>query len=127
MLNKNILYVSIDYFSLINSYDQVSPRVGVAYHFARTKSVVHGAYNRYFSPPPIEYSLLASFIGSPQRVLGRDRLIELSRVRLGDASDRSIDVLVSRLRRKLLSAGQAAPITTVRGVGYMLTADVTHA
>lgn len=74
-----------------------------------------------------EFDLLASFIGSPQRVLGRDRLIELSRVRLGDSSDRSIDVLVSRLRRKLSSAGQAAPITTVRGVGYMLTADVTPA
>jgi DNA-binding response OmpR family regulator len=74
-----------------------------------------------------EFDLLASFIGSPQRVLGRERLIELSRVRLGDSSDRSIDVLVSRLRRKLSSAGQAAPITTVRGVGYMLTADVTHA
>jgi two-component system, OmpR family, response regulator len=74
-----------------------------------------------------EFDLLASFLCSPQRVLGRDRLIELSRVRLGDSSDRSIDVLVSRLRRKLSSAGQAAPITTVRGVGYMLTADVTHA
>jgi DNA-binding response OmpR family regulator len=74
-----------------------------------------------------EFDLLASFLGSPQRVLGRDRLIELSRVRLGDSSDRSIDVLVSRLRRKLSSAGQAAPIATVRGVGYMLTADVTHA
>jgi two-component system, OmpR family, response regulator len=74
-----------------------------------------------------EFDLLASFLGSPQRILGRDRLIELSRVRLGDSSDRSIDVLVSRLRRKLSSAGQAAPITTVRGVGYMLTADVTHA
>lgn len=74
-----------------------------------------------------EFDLLASFLGSPQRVLGRERLIELSRVRLGDSSDRSIDVLVSRLRRKLSSAGQAAPISTVRGVGYMLTADVTHA
>ncbi|HEY0683231.1 MAG TPA: response regulator transcription factor [Steroidobacter sp.] len=73
-----------------------------------------------------EFDLLASFIGSPQRVLGRERLIELSRVRLGDSSDRSIDVLVSRLRRKLSSAGQSAPIVTVRGVGYMLTADVTH-
>jgi len=73
-----------------------------------------------------EFDLLASFLGSPQRVLGRERLIELSRVRLGDSSDRSIDVLVSRLRRKLSSAGQSAPITTVRGVGYMLTADVTH-
>lgn len=73
-----------------------------------------------------EFDLLTSFIGSPQRVLGRERLIELSRVRLGDSSDRSIDVLVSRLRRKLSSAGQSAPISTVRGVGYMLTADVTH-
>lgn len=73
-----------------------------------------------------EFDLLVSFIGSPQRVLGRERLIELSRVRLGDSSDRSIDVLVSRLRRKLSSAGQPPPIVTVRGVGYMLTADVTH-
>ena len=53
-----------DYFDLVDSYDQISPRVGVAYHFARTKSVLHAAYNRYFSPPPIEYSLLASFIGN---------------------------------------------------------------
>jgi len=73
-----------------------------------------------------EFDLLTSFTSSPQRVLGRERLIELSRVRLGDSSDRSIDVLVSRLRRKLSSAGQPAPITTIRGVGYMLTADVTH-
>lgn len=73
-----------------------------------------------------EFDLLTSFIGSPQRVLGRERLIELSRVRLGDSSDRSIDVLVSRLRRKLSSAGQSPPIVTVRGVGYMLTADVTY-
>jgi len=73
-----------------------------------------------------EFDLLASFIGSPQRILGRDRLIELSRVRLGDSSDRSIDVLVSRLRRKLSSEGQSPPIVTVRGVGYMLTADVTQ-
>jgi DNA-binding response OmpR family regulator len=72
-----------------------------------------------------EFDLLASFVGSPQRILGRERLIELSRVRLGDSSDRSIDVLVSRLRRKLSSEGQHPPIVTVRGVGYMLTADVT--
>jgi two-component system, OmpR family, response regulator len=73
-----------------------------------------------------EFDLLTAFIGSPQRVLGRERLIELSRVRIGDASDRSIDVLVSRLRRKLSSPGHQPPIITVRGVGYMLTADVSH-
>lgn len=74
-----------------------------------------------------EFDLLTSFIGSPQRILGRDRLIELSRVRLGASSDRSIDVLVSRLRRKLSSAGQPPPIVTVRGEGYMLTADIAYA
>lgn len=53
-----------DHFDLVRADGQVSPRVGVAYHIARTKSVLHAAYNRLFSPPPIEYSLLASFIGN---------------------------------------------------------------
>src|SRR5216683_482747 len=52
-----------DYFDLVDTAAQTSPRVGLAYHFNKTKSVLHAAYNRYFSPPPIEYSLLASFIG----------------------------------------------------------------
>jgi two-component system, OmpR family, response regulator len=58
------------------------------------------------------------------RVIARERLIELSRTRLGDSSDRSVDVLISRLRRKLSTAGSAAPIATVRGIGYMLKAPV---
>ena len=57
------LGVRYDHFDLINTQVQTSPRVGLAYHIRRTKSVVHAAYNRFFSPPPIEYSLLASFIG----------------------------------------------------------------
>src|SRR5437762_4464589 len=52
-----------DYFDLVEIGVQTSPRVGLAYHFNQTKSVLHAAYNRYFSPSPIEYSLLASFIG----------------------------------------------------------------
>ncbi|MEH3106250.1 MAG: response regulator transcription factor [Sphingomonas fennica] len=74
-----------------------------------------------------EFDLLASFLSHPQRVIARERLIELSRTRLGDASDRSIDVLVSRLRRKLGSSGKPAPIVTVRGVGYMLNVEVERA
>ncbi len=74
-----------------------------------------------------EFDLLATFMGQPQRVLGRERLIELSRTRLGDSSDRSVDVLVSRLRRKLSAAGGNAPIVTVRGVGYMFRAEVNRA
>ncbi|WP_374652327.1 winged helix-turn-helix domain-containing protein, partial [Rhizorhabdus sp.] len=73
-----------------------------------------------------EFDLLSSFVHNAQRVIARERLIELSRTRLGDASDRSIDVLVSRLRRKLQSAGKDAPITTVRGVGYMFNAEVSR-
>ncbi len=70
-----------------------------------------------------EHDLLASFLENPQRVIGRDRLLELSRTRLGDVSDRSVDVLVSRLRRKLGSNSEAL-IRTVRGLGYIFTASV---
>jgi len=52
-----------DHFDLVDAGQQASPRVGVAYHLRKTKSVIHAAYNRLFSPPPVEYSLLASFIG----------------------------------------------------------------
>ncbi|KFL48299.1 OmpR-family two-component system response regulator [Sphingobium sp. ba1] len=40
------------------------------------------------------------------------------------SSDRSIDVLVSRLRRKLQSGNEPAPIVTVRRAGYMFSAAV---
>jgi hypothetical protein len=53
-----------DHFDLVDAGQQASPRVGLAYHIKQTKSVLHAAYNRLFSPPPIEYSLLASFIGN---------------------------------------------------------------
>ena len=71
-----------------------------------------------------EFDLLVALCDNAQRVIARERLIELSRTRLGDSSDRSVDVLISRLRRKLSSAGKPAPIITVRGVGYMLNVAV---
>jgi two-component system OmpR family response regulator len=73
-----------------------------------------------------EYELLVSFLENPQRIFGRDRLLELSRTSLGDVSDRSVDVLVSRLRRKL--GGDVGPtiIRTVRGVGYIFVVDVSR-
>lgn len=71
-----------------------------------------------------EFDLLVSFIDNPQRVIARERLIEMSRARLGDSSDRSVDVLISRLRRKISDEGGKAPIVTVRGIGYMFSAEV---
>lgn len=73
-----------------------------------------------------EFDLLAAFLSQPQRVIARERLVELSRVRLGDSSDRSVDVLVSRLRRKISAAGHEPPIGTVRGIGYIFKAEVTR-
>lgn len=71
-----------------------------------------------------EFDLLNVLLDHAGRVIARERLIELSRSRIGDSSDRSIDVLISRLRRKLSHDGREAPITTVRGIGYMLNTRV---
>lgn len=73
-----------------------------------------------------EFDLLAAFLSQSQRVIARERLVELSRVRLGESSDRSVDVLVSRLRRKISAAGHTPPIGTVRGIGYIFRAEVTR-
>ena len=78
-----------------------------------------------------EYDVLLAFLEHPQRVLTRDRLLELSRSRQREAFDRSVDVLVSRLRRKLelqeISDTPAADlIKTMRGAGYMFVPDVTR-
>ena len=71
-----------------------------------------------------EFSLLAILLEHPQAIIARSRLMELAGVRDTSASDRSVDVLVSRLRRKLSYQGRSAPIVTVRGAGYMLSAVV---
>ena len=72
-----------------------------------------------------EYDLLLAFIEHPNRVLSRDQLLELARNRSPDPFDRTIDVQVSRLRRKL-EANDKAPalIKTVRGAGYIFVPTV---
>ena len=71
-----------------------------------------------------EFDLLQTFLDRPGRVLSRDQLLDLTRGRDGDAMDRSIDVLVSRLRRKLSDAGATGLFKTVRNMGYQLAAKV---
>lgn len=75
-----------------------------------------------------EYDLLLVFLEHPGRVLGREMILELSRARLGSPTDRSVDTLVSRLRRKLEPPGDQQPVVkTVRGAGYMLASKVERA
>jgi two-component system, OmpR family, response regulator len=72
-----------------------------------------------------EFELLLALVERPQRVLTRDQLLDLSRGRAAHTFDRSIDVLVSRLRRKLeQDPKEPVLIRTVRGGGYLLSAAV---
>jgi two-component system OmpR family response regulator len=71
-----------------------------------------------------EYALLVAFLDAPQRPLSREHLLQATRVH-EDVFDRSIDVQILRLRRKL-EGDPSAPqvIQTERGVGYVFAAPV---
>lgn len=71
-----------------------------------------------------EYNLLTAFLGAPQRVLTRAQLLELSRLHDDEVYDRSVDVKIGRLRRKLESQGRPPLIRTDRGAGYTFVAQV---
>ncbi|HEY9063519.1 MAG TPA: response regulator [Burkholderiaceae bacterium] len=71
-----------------------------------------------------EFNLLRAFLVSAQRILTRAELLSLSRLHDDEVYDRSIDVQVGRLRKKL-DAGDTPPlIRTERGAGYVFTAAV---
>ena len=72
-----------------------------------------------------EFNLLAALLAAPQRILTRDQLLEASRVYDNEVYDRSIDVQVLRLRRKIeTDPSQPQYILTERGVGYSFSAPV---
>ncbi len=68
-----------------------------------------------------EFDLLVAFVGRPQQVLSRDVLLEATKGKNARGFDRSIDVQLSRLRRKLAGSDL---IRTVRGGGYLFACDV---
>jgi two-component system OmpR family response regulator len=73
-----------------------------------------------------EYRLLQTLLTHPNRALTRDQLLDLTQGREAHPFDRSIDVLIGRLRRHLDDdAREPELIKTVRGRGYMLAAPVT--
>jgi two-component system phosphate regulon response regulator OmpR len=71
-----------------------------------------------------EFALLRAFVGNAGRPLSRERLLELAHGRDHDATDRSVDVQVLRLRR-LIEPDPAKPryIKTVWGTGYVFVGD----
>lgn len=72
-----------------------------------------------------EFELLLVFAEHPRRVLSRQQLLDMARGDAYDAYDRSIDVQVSRLRRKLETDNGNEPlIRTLRNAGYLFTPTV---
>ncbi len=74
-----------------------------------------------------EYNLLEAFVRSPHHVLTRDQLLEKTHVTDPDVFDRTVDVLILRLRRKIEpNPRQPQLIRTERGAGYIFMATVEH-
>jgi two-component system, OmpR family, response regulator len=72
-----------------------------------------------------EFSLLQAFCAAPRRILSRDQLLELSRLNRAEVYDRSIDVQILRLRRKIeVDPSHPGYIKTERGAGYIFDVPV---
>jgi two-component system OmpR family response regulator len=74
-----------------------------------------------------EFDLLVALLQHPQRVLSRDQLLDWTRGRSAMPFDRTIDVQLSRLRRRLNDgSGSSSMVKTVRGGGYLFSPIVRH-
>jgi DNA-binding response OmpR family regulator len=72
----------------------------------------------------MEFDLLKAFATNPDRVLSRDRLLELAHDRDADVFDRSIDIRIARIRRKIETHPEKPQVLkTVRGAGYIFVSS----
>ena len=72
----------------------------------------------------MEFDLLKAFAERPNRVLSRDQLLELAHNRGWEPFDRSIDIRIARIRRKIeRDPGKPQVIKTVRGAGYIFSSE----
>lgn len=72
----------------------------------------------------LEFSVLKTLVTRARQVLSREFLLESVHAANWAGSDRNIDNLVSRIRKKITAPGSAPPVRTVRGVGYMFALEV---
>lgn len=90
-----------------------------------------GARRRLIAPDDVrvelttaEFNLLLTFVRSAQRVLTREQLIDMSGGEIGQSYDRSVDILISRLRRKMEDNPRAPKlIQTIRSGGYQFVPE----
>ena len=83
----------------------------------------HHLYNVNGEQVPLtsmEFDLLHAFATHPDRVLSRDQLLEMAHHREADVFDRSIDIRMARIRRKIeMDPEKPEVLKTVRGAGYI--------
>ncbi|MFZ1984250.1 MAG: winged helix-turn-helix domain-containing protein, partial [Desulfatitalea sp.] len=87
---------------------------------------VHQAFlnNRKLDLTSYEFALLYALAENSGRVLDRERLMDLAKGTAEEAFDRSIDVHISRLRKKMGDDSRTPRIIkTIRGVGYLLVCE----
>ena len=83
--------------------------------------------NESISLTSMEFDLLKAFAENPNKVLDRDRLLSLSHNRDWDPFDRSIDIRITRLRRKIeVEPSRPQIIKTVRGAGYIFVTNASN-
>jgi two-component system OmpR family response regulator len=96
-------------------------RLNVSRHHLFTPAGVLVALSAY------EFRTFLAFVERPLQILSRDRILDLVRSEHADVYDRVVDVVISRLRRKLsLGEGGEKLIETVRSEGYRFTAPVVR-
>ncbi len=70
----------------------------------------------------MEFDLMKAFVTHPDRVLSRDQLLDMAHNRDWEPFDRSIDIRINRLRKKIeTEPSRPALIKTIRGVGYLFS------
>ncbi|UCI05260.1 response regulator [Mesorhizobium sp. B1-1-8] len=112
-----------------SSPEEAAPRRVRVYHFAGyrlepdTRKVVD-TRGTAVDLTGAEFDLLQVFLDRPGRLLSRDQLLDLTQGRERDPLERSVDVLMSRLRRKFGDQGDEPLFKTVRNGGYQLIARV---
>jgi two-component system, OmpR family, response regulator len=93
---------------------------------AATRDLVNAAGGRV-DLTSSEFDLLMAFIRQPGKALSRSALTTALRGRAWTYFDRSLDTLVARLRKKIDVGADPTLIRSVRGVGYVFCATVSHA
>ena len=98
-----------------------TPRFG-AYRFDQARALLSHDSGREIRLSRSEANLLAAFAVNPDRVLSREMLLDLARGKDGDPFDRSIDMRIARIRRKIEpDPAHPAILRTVRGAGYIFS------